>query len=222
MQEETMTNPAKTPISAEGSSPIRQQIQGPIDSPEAIGSEKVVAMKPEMAISQETPSPIAPTNMPVDAANSPVGPMAAIPPVSSTPTTPAVNPVVAPTNIMPQSSPSVSSGITSPTSSNNNNNNSNTPAKTTSLSTTSLLPSQMKASGVGSKNDFIGPVQKSSQTNRSIAEAPQTFMGVNAGQSAFDKMIDALLKKLPGNFTQKLFPSWFQNIASDKISSNNA
>jgi len=216
MQEETMTNPAKTPVSAEGSSPIRQQIQGPIDSPEAIGSEKVVAMKPEMAMSQETPSPIAPTNMPVDAAGG-ASPAAPVSPLN-TPN------VVAPTIVAP--TPTISSGIRSPISTSTTYPLSNSPAapetsksSTTSLATNSLLPSQIKNLNVGTK---ISAPQKSTQTNRSIAEAPQTFQGVNAGQNTFDKIMDAFFKLMPGNFTQKLLPSLFKYTAADKLKSNKA
>lgn len=104
MQEETQTNPARIPVASAESSPIREQIQGPLSNPESIGSDKVVAMKPEMAPSAETPSPVAPTNM---VSPTPTGIAAA---AAGSPT------VVGPNNIVTPSSPEISSGITPPTS----------------------------------------------------------------------------------------------------------
>lgn len=100
MQEETLSNPARVPQAAGESSPIRAQIQGPIDSPESVGSEKVVAMKPELAPSTETPSPVAANNM---VSPTPMGLSAA---AAGSPT------VVGPNNIQVPSSPSISAGIT--------------------------------------------------------------------------------------------------------------
>jgi len=105
MQEETLSNPARVPQAAGEASPIRAQIQGPIDAPEAVGSEKVVSMKPELNPSQETPSPVAPNNV---VSPTPMGVSAA---AAGSPT------VVGPTNIQIPSSPSIENKITAPTSS---------------------------------------------------------------------------------------------------------
>lgn len=190
MQEETQTNPAKIPAAAAESSPIREQIQGPLSNPESVGSEKVVAMKPELNPSQETPSPVAPTNIPVDAAGAGA-------PVGAAGAAIGASPVVGPTNIVPPVSPDIPSGITSPTAPKNNNptptptipnNNSNvgvgSKQPATSLSTTPLQPSASKSiyeqlnSG---KQTYI--TKPSSSTNRATGGTVEN-VGAKAGSGA--------------------------------------
>lgn len=170
IQEESSKNPAKIPVAAAESSPIRQQIQGPLESPESAGSDKVVALKPELNPSSETPSPVGPTNTPID----PAAAGAAMVAGGASPIV-AAKPVV-----LPQSSPQGNTGITPPTSSKVNNTpspgvvlpnasiGSNKPTTTQSSLATTLLPSSLKSSGVGTKAPTATPTptpQKNTQTS---------------------------------------------------------
>lgn len=96
MQEDRLSNPAQIPVNAADSSPIRAQVQGPLQAPESVGSDKIVSIKAPLAPGQELPtmggtaattSPSVPVGTPdgVIPPVAPVAPSAGIPGISAPP-----------------------------------------------------------------------------------------------------------------------------------------
>ena len=85
-QQEKETQPHRVPPSAQESSPVRAQVQAPISAPESVGSQKVVALKPELNPSAEIPTPAGAPGVvgprPDAAAPGVVGPTASAPGVN--------------------------------------------------------------------------------------------------------------------------------------------
>lgn len=116
-QELKLQSPLSAPVSAEEGSPIRDQVQGPIDAPESMGSDKITSLKGEMSQAQELIGPstdasqdiIAPSLMGNQNPAGPVGPIAPVMPTEpsgiiqpgevSQPSQPQSQPSVQPTNV---------------------------------------------------------------------------------------------------------------------------
>lgn len=73
IEEERNTGPHRTPQTSQDQSPIREAIQAPLETPESVGSSKMVSMKPEMAVGSGV-----------------------VPPINATPNTAGGNAVIAP------------------------------------------------------------------------------------------------------------------------------
>lgn len=61
IEEERQAGPHRTPQTSQDQSPIREAIQAPLETPESVGSSKMVSMKPEMAVGSGVVPPISAT-----------------------------------------------------------------------------------------------------------------------------------------------------------------
>lgn len=113
MQEDRFNLPASVPASAADSSPIRAQVQGPLQAPESLGSDKVVAVKSALPTGAENPTTVGPS-----ATSTPMGQPGGIVPPSTMPVGPSTAPVGLPGISNPPSSFSPA-GVRMPGSGNN-------------------------------------------------------------------------------------------------------
>lgn len=164
MQEERLNAAYQVPQSAQDSSPIRAQVQGPLSMPESVGSDKVVSIKPEMA------SP---------GAGGVVAPVGA----NITPSPMMGGRVVGPTAAIPQGVPGISdpnpafspAGIQTP---NNNgggsNNNNGGQVAGASTNRAAVAPVQAKAPVSAQPMYKPSPFNNNSSNNNSSQPAKQS------------------------------------------------
>lgn len=209
MSEESATKPTVIPQNAAESSPIRQQIQGPINAPESVGSDKMVSIKPELNPAQGEVVNAMGAGDPINAG----GNLNVVGPVVPT----VVGPTYSQSGII---NPTSSFSPSTPTPSNPNNPSVNNARPTPSnpvrsISTNSLLPSSLKTTTLSAAKpsayqNLQNIITKSgSITSPTTKPIEQTTIAKGLGSSSFLNSLGALSSRLMlapavlGTFMQK-------------------